>query len=100
MQVPEPNRSEQLHGDLNRLADEVARLNNHRFIKVQNSLYRLVAFQFIRGLAFGLGTVVGASALVSVIVLLLSQVAFVPILGDLASQIIEEIQPPEAETTR
>ncbi len=72
-------------------------MNQHRFIRVQNSVPRLILFQFVRGLAFGLGTVVGASALVSIIVLLLSQVEFIPILGDLATQIIQEIQPPGAE---
>jgi hypothetical protein len=40
----------------------------------------------------GLGTALGATALVSIIVLLLSQIEFVPILGDLAGAIIEEIE--------
>ncbi|MFW2543065.1 DUF5665 domain-containing protein [Primorskyibacter sp. 2E107] len=96
----DPERSEQFHQDLTRLADEVHRLNRHRFIRVQNSFVRLILFQFVRGLALGLGTVIGASALVSVIVLLLSQVEFIPILGNLATQIIQEIQPGEREITR
>ena len=97
MQSSDHERTEQMHRDLNRLANELARLNAHRFIKVQNSHVRMVTFQFVRGLAFGLGTVIGASALVSVIVVMLSQIEFVPILGDLAGQIIEEIQPDEAK---
>ncbi|WP_136442972.1 DUF5665 domain-containing protein [Pacificoceanicola onchidii] len=90
-------QSQPLQQEISRLTTEVQRLNQHRFIRVQNSVPRLILFQFVRGLAFGLGTVVGASALVSIIVLLLSQVEFIPILGDLATQIIQEIQPPGAE---
>ncbi|WP_425099896.1 DUF5665 domain-containing protein [Tropicibacter sp. S64] len=96
----DPERSEQFHQDLTRLADEVHRLNRHRFIRVQNSYFRMIMFQFVRGLAMGLGTVVGASALVSVMVLFLSQIEFIPILGNLATQIIEEIRPGEREITR
>ncbi|MGH1412759.1 MAG: DUF5665 domain-containing protein [Pelagimonas sp.] len=77
--------------ELGRLADEVARLNAHRFVRVHNSIPRLIGFQFLRGLAFGLGTAIGATALVSVVVLVLSQIEFVPIIGSLAGQVIDEI---------
>ncbi|MCC1491929.1 hypothetical protein J1C49_04835 [Cognatishimia sp. F0-27] len=78
--------------DLKALTAELHKLNSHRFIRIHNSTRRLVFFQFLRGLAFGLGSVVGATALVSVLVLVLSQIEFIPILGDLATEIIEEIQ--------
>lgn len=77
--------------DLEALQKEVARLNNHRFVRIHNSPVKLIWFQFLRGLAFGLGTVIGATALVSVLVLSLQQIEFVPIIGDLAKQIILEI---------
>lgn len=73
------------------LRAEVARLNAHRFVRDLNSPVRMLAFQFARGLALGLGTVVGASILVSVSVYLLSQVDFIPILGDWAARIAQEI---------
>lgn len=81
-----------LHVDLARLADEVAQLNGHRFVTLHNSPLRLVGFHFLRGLAFGLGTAIGATALVSVVGLVLSQFEFIPIIGDLARAIIDEIQ--------
>lgn len=83
----------ELHG----LREELARFNDHRFVRIHNAPIKLIGYQFLRGLALGLGTVVGASALVSAVVLLLSQIEFVPILGDLAGQVIEEI---EAERTQ
>lgn len=70
---------------------ELERLNGHRFIRVQNSLRRMLWHQFLRGLATGLGTVVGATILVSVFAYFLSQIDFLPIVGEWAAQIAERI---------
>lgn len=77
---------------LERLTKEVERLNAHRFIRVQNSYFRLILFQFIRGLAFGLGSVVGATILVSILAWWVSQFEFIPIIGDWAAQIAKQIE--------
>lgn len=74
------------------LTEEVRKLNAHRFIRVQNSLWKLVMFQLIRGLAFGLGSVLGATILVSVLAWWLSQFEFVPIIGDWVGQISDEMK--------
>ncbi|WP_323770569.1 DUF5665 domain-containing protein [Antarctobacter sp.] len=88
---PEPN-DDDLRQEVARLADEVARLNGHRYVRIHNNVARLMMFQFLRGLMLGLGTAVGATALVSVAVLVLSQIEFIPILGDLATALIKEIK--------
>lgn len=77
---------------LNRLTQELERLNTHRFVTLHNSPVKLVVFQFFRGLAFGLGTVLGATILVSLLGWWLAQFEFVPILGDWAARIVEEIE--------
>lgn len=77
---------------LDKLTTELETLNKHRFIRVHNSLWRLILFQFTRGLAFGLGSVLGASILVSLLVWWLAQFEFIPILGDYAKQLIEWIE--------
>lgn len=87
-----PERDDALAQEIAALRAEVARLNAHRFVRDLNSPGRMLALQFARGLALGLGTVVGASILVSVSVYLLSQVDFVPILGDWAAEIAREIE--------
>jgi hypothetical protein len=76
------------------LTREVARLNGHRFVKVHNSIFRLVGFQFARGLAFGLGSVLGASILVSILAWWLSQIEFLPIIGEWATRLANEIELP------
>ena len=84
--------SSDFKSELKLLRQEVARLNAHRFIRLQNSVPRMLAFNFARGLAFGLGTVVGASFLVSVVVYALGQIDFIPVLGDWAAQIADQIR--------
>jgi len=71
---------------------ELARLNSHRFIRIHNSLPRLILFQFARGLALGLGTVIGATLLFSAAVYLLSTIDFIPILGQWATEIVRQIE--------
>ena len=63
----------------------------HYFFRVNNSFTKIVAFSLIRGLASGLGWVIGATILVSILTYILSQIEFIPILGDWVSQLIEEI---------
>jgi hypothetical protein len=87
LNVTPNNTGQDLSHDLQALHDELHRLNTHRFVRIHNSLWRLLTFQFVRGLAFGLGSVVGATILVSIIAWSLSSIDFIPIIGEWASQI-------------
>ncbi|THD73987.1 hypothetical protein E7681_10290 [Thalassobius vesicularis] len=77
---------------LHQLTKELKVLNSHRFITVQNSVIRGVVFQFVRGLAFGLGSVLGATLLVSIITWWLSHLDFLPIIGDWLVQLANEFE--------
>jgi GAF domain-containing protein len=87
-----PPQTDALAEELRALRAELALLNSHRFVRIHNSLPRLLAFGFARGLAVGLGTVLGATVLLSVIVWSLSQIEFLPIIGDWAAQIAEQMR--------
>ncbi len=78
------------------LRDEVHRLNSHRFIRLHDSLWKLGLFQLYRGLAFGLGSVLGATILVALVVNMLAKIDFIPVIGNWAQQVIEQIdtKPP------
>ena len=89
----DPPMTPMTHADAARLARAMEVLSDHRFVRIHNSALRLMWYQFLRGLAFGFGTFLGASALVSVVVLLLSQFEFVPVVGSFVTRVIEEIQP-------
>ncbi len=86
-----PNSSPE-ESDVKALAEALDRLNNHRLLQMNDSTLVMLWYQFLRGLAFGLGTVVGVAALVPVVVMVLNQIELVPIVGEFATQVIEEIQ--------
>ena len=80
---------------INRLESAVRKLSEHYFFRMNESVWAIIWFSLLRGLAFGLGTVLGATILVYVLVLLLSQIEFIPIIGEWAVRIIEQIQKTE-----
>jgi hypothetical protein len=88
----DPVKSDKLSEELRALRAELQTLNRHRFVRIHNNMPRLLAFNFARGLAVGLGTVLGATVLLSLIVWALSQIEFLPIIGEWASQIAEQMR--------
>jgi hypothetical protein len=80
-----------LAAEIKALRREIETLNGHRYIRVQNSLPKMMGYQLLRGLALGLGTVIGASVLVSLLAYSLSQIDFIPIVGDWAAEIAQQI---------
>ncbi|WP_425039827.1 DUF5665 domain-containing protein [Primorskyibacter sp. S187A] len=84
--------SDELREEVRALKEEVSKLRAHRFLRTYDSFPRLMAFSFARGLMVGLGGVIGATVLLSLLVWSLSQVEFIPIIGDWARQIAEIVQ--------
>ena len=79
--------NEALRSALEHLTEEARRANLR-----EARIVRGLALQVARGLAFGLGTVLGASLLVSLAAWWLSQFEFLPIIGEWAAQIAEDIR--------
>lgn len=77
--------------ELDALTQELRKLNAHRFIQIQNSMWRMIGYQFLRGLAFGLGTLMGASVLVSIIAWWASQFSFIPVIGEWLNLLVSEM---------
>ena len=88
----EPDLKARAIAALEALTAEVRRFNEHRFVKIQNSPGRLLLYQLLRGAALGLGTLMGATVLVSLLAWWASQFSFVPIIGDWMIQIVDEIE--------
>ncbi len=89
---PPPTEAAALAAEIRALRAEVRRFNDHSFVRVQNSVWKLLGYQLLKGLALGLGTALGASILLSVFAYFLSQVELLPIIGDWATRILEEIE--------
>ena len=83
--------------ELEALRAEVKRLNEQRYFRIESSLMRVAGWSLVRGLAFGLGSALGATILLAFVVRMLGSIDFIPILGDWAQQIIQEIQVDETQ---
>jgi hypothetical protein len=83
---------EALRAEIGALRAEVARLNGQRIVRMHNSPMIMIAANLARGLAFGLGSVLGASLLVSLLGWWLSQFEFIPVLGRWAAEVAQEIE--------
>lgn len=74
-----------LRAALDRLTTEVALLNR------REKFLRMLGLNLLRGLAFGLGSVLGATLLVSIIGWWVAQFEFLPLIGQWAVRIADEI---------
>ena len=78
--------------EINKLSVAITSLNNNNIFKIYNSTKKILFISFLKGLVSGLGWIIGATILVSLLTYILSQIEFIPILGDIVSQLIEEIE--------
>lgn len=77
---------------INELAAEVKKLNTQRFFSAHNTWMGLAVFNLVRGLMFGLGSFLGATILVYILIQILGRIDFIPILGEWAQEIANIIQ--------
>ena len=78
--------------EISKLSEAIKSLNNNNIFKIYNSTKKILFISFLKGLASGLGWIIGATILVSLLTYILSQIEFIPILGDIVSQLIKEIE--------
>lgn len=84
--------TDELAKEIQTLRAEVERLNNHRFFRIHDSFWLMLGNALARGLMMGLGTVVGATLLLSFLVWTLAQIEFIPIVGEWAKEIAAIVQ--------
>ena len=77
---------------IKQLEQAINDLKEHYLFKMNSSLSKTVFFSLVRGLSFGLGSVIGATILVYLLILFLSQIEFIPIIGEWAARLIEQIE--------
>ncbi len=77
---------------MERIEMALEHVNSHKLMEIYNSIPKLLFYQFLKGVVFGLGSVLGATIVVSILVYLLSQIEFIPIIGEWVKHISEEIQ--------
>lgn len=62
--------------------------------RIYISTGKVILNNFIGGLAWGFGTVLGATVVVGLVVIILSKLNSIPFLGDFFSNILQDIQQP------
>ncbi len=80
------------HDSVKRLEKAIIELREQNFFYIYDSMWRLIFVSLIRGLASGLGWVIGATILVSILTFMLSQIEFIPIIGEFVSRLITQIE--------
>lgn len=78
---------ESLEAEVRALREELTLMRQHQMFLLYQSVPRVLLFRFATGMAVGLGTVIGATVLLSLIIWSLSQIEFIPIIGDWAAEI-------------
>ena len=86
-QIHEKNDNE-----IKKISEAIKSLNDNNILKIYNSTKKILFISFLKGLASGLGWIIGATILVSLLTYILSQIEFIPILGDIVAQLIQEIE--------
>ena len=86
-QIQEKNDNE-----IKKLSEAIKSLNNNNIFKIYNSTKKILFISFLKGLASGLGWIIGATILVSILTFALSKIQFIPILGEWVSKLITEIR--------
>jgi hypothetical protein len=92
--MPDDNNAQtpDMTDEIAALRREIERLNGNRFLRIQNSPARLLWYRFLSGLFTGLGTVIGATLLVSLVVYWLQGINWIPVIGDWAAEIASQIE--------
>ena len=80
------------NNSIEKLEQAIKKFSQHNFFTMYESIWSIIFFSLIRGLASGLGWVIGATLLVSILTFFLSQIEFIPIIGNWVSRLIEQIQ--------
>ncbi len=83
---------EKSDNEIKQLSEAIKSLNNNNIFKIYNSTKKILFMSFLKGLASGLGWIIGATILVSILTFALSQIQFIPILGEWVSKLITEIR--------
>ena len=83
---------EKNENEIKKLSEAIKSLNNNNIFKIYNSTKKILFISFLKGLASGLGWIIGATILVSILTFALSQIQFIPILGEWVSKLITEIR--------
>lgn len=83
--------------EMKELAIEMRKLKSMEFVKFYKKPWKFVWYSFIKGVMVGLGTVLGASVLVAIVLYLFAQFSHVPLIGKFFQGLANQIQEPSTD---
>lgn len=93
-------KAKQADPDEDPLLTEVRRLSSHHFLRTQNSWAQMIWYNVVRGMAFGFGSLIGATVIVYIVIAILSQIVsqidFIPLLSEWIANILEIVEESRA----
>ncbi len=90
--IKKTNIEKELAKEVKTLSKEVRKLKDLEFLRVFKNPWKFMFFSFLKGLMVGFGSILGASVLVGVFIYLLSQISFIPVIGDFIEDIILQVK--------
>lgn len=82
----------ELAKEVKNLSKNIRDLESEKIFQLVSNPWRLMWYSFLKGLMVGFGSVLGATVIVGVFVYALSQIEFIPIIGDWVKQILEQVK--------
>ncbi len=94
--IPEPRQEHELEARIDALHTELTKISGHHFLQSQATWPRMIGYTVVRGMAFGFGSLIGATVIVYIAVSILTQMVshidFIPVLGDWVTKILEIVE--------
>ncbi|MBP7671085.1 hypothetical protein KA119_02225 [Candidatus Gracilibacteria bacterium] len=88
--VQDPTK--ELVAQLQILTKQVQNLRDSELVEIFKKPGKFLWFSFLKGLALGLGSALGATILLAFLIYLLAQIQLVPYIGDFVTEVIQEIE--------
>lgn len=78
--------------EIQSIHNELSAIKASPLLKTYESISNALFLQFVKGIFFGFGSFLGATIVVSIVVYLLSNIEFIPIIGEWVKSILLEIR--------
>ncbi len=78
--------------EIQNIRNELSDIKASLLLKTYESISSALFLQFIKGIFFGFGSFLGATIVVSIVVYILSNFEFIPIIGEWVKSILVEIK--------
>lgn len=82
----------ELAKEVRKLSQNIRDLESEKIWNLVKSPWKLMWYSFLKGIMVGFGGVIGATVVVAIFIFLISQIEFVPIIGDWVKQIVEQVK--------